>query len=857
MKSHLVFLTICFLLLVTSCNDSKNNEDIKLGASCSVAGMESCSSDSSEILVCKDSLWRTKKSCNINFGEYCRQNLEGSYSCKESDTDSTDHDENDSLPDSIYYQEDDDASDSTDDLENYDDSVSSDSDNDLNNISDDFEDINNDSDNPDNDSVPDNNNSTDDDNISPDNNHEIGETRNANCTGLPANASWNNVSSILQTWNGSEWVPSTAGTYNLTASSSECRYKCAADYRWENSECVSNIKTNVACSGLPTNAVWNSASTITQTWNGSNWIPSTIGSYNTEASTSECRYKCASGYIRENDSCINQRIASCKGLPANAVWNTIATITQTWNGSDWVPSTIGTYNETGSISECRYKCDTDYHWLWENSSCVSNTKTNVACSGIPANAVWNTASSITQTWNGSDWIPSATGSHNTASSSSECRFKCKTHYTWKDSICKADSQVVNCTNLPPHAIWNAVSTISQTWDGLDWTPDKTGIYDETSSTTECRYKCDSGYFWYNSSCVSPCDNNPCLHVTNSTGECTATSSSDYFCKCNTNYHWRGIEEGCTNKLTLGNICTNQKKCYDDSAEMTICPASGENFYGQDAQYAAQGTCTPQSFTVQTISSKNVVIDNNTGLMWQQTMPSEGYSWENAVSYCNNLTYAGYSDWRMPTPKEFLTIFDNSSYNLAVDETYFPNTHSSTTDTSVYWSTAIATDISTSLAWAISFEHGTIFSTTTTNKRGLVRCVRGNNLPNSIFTTSTINDETILTDISTGLIWQNNWVTGKTWEEALDYCEKLTYAGYSDWRMPNKNELASLIDYDKSDPASDLPDLPHNTNSTSTFPFLSSSSYNAQTEGAVCVDFKFGVVQGYVKSLSTLRVRCVR
>lgn len=597
MKRHLVFVTICFLLLITSCNDSKNNEDIKLGASCSVAGMESCSTDSSEILVCKDSLWRTKKSCNINFGEYCRQNPNGSYSCKESNTNNgndTDQDESNSLPDNTNYE--DNETDSTNDLENptYGDSFLNDLDNDFNNISDDFEDIDNDSNNSSDDSVPDNNNSTDDDNISPDNTHEIGETRSANCTGLPANASWNDVSSILQTWNGSEWVPSTAGTYNLIA-----------------------------------------------------------------------------------------------------------------------------------------------------------------------------------------------------------------------------------------------------------------------STSECIYKCDSGYFWNNFACVSPCDNNPCLHVTNSTGECTAISSSDYFCKCNTNYHWWGIEESCTNKLTLGNICTNQKKCYDDSAEMSICPAIGENFYGQDAQYAAQGTCTPQSFTVQTISSKNVVLDNNTGLMWQQTVPSEAYSWENAVNYCNNLTYAGYSDWRLPTPKEFLTIFDNNSYNLAVDETYFPNTHSSTTDTAGYWSTTIATDIST-LAWGTSFEYGTVFSSTTpTNKKGLVRCVRGNNLPNSIFVTSTINNETILTDISTGLIWQSHWVTDKTWEEALDYCEKLTYGGYSDWRLPDKNELASLINYDKSDPASDFPDLPHNTNSTSAFFFLSSSSYNAQPEGAVCVDFNFGVIYGCIKSLTTLRVRCVR
>ncbi|MDR2415072.1 MAG: hypothetical protein LBD75_00165, partial [Candidatus Peribacteria bacterium] len=37
------------------------------------------------------------------------------------------------------------------------------------------------------------------------------ETRTANCTGLPANASWNSVSSITQTGNGSMWMPSAEG----------------------------------------------------------------------------------------------------------------------------------------------------------------------------------------------------------------------------------------------------------------------------------------------------------------------------------------------------------------------------------------------------------------------------------------------------------------------------------------------------------------------------------------------------------------------------------------------------------------------------------------------------------------------
>ena len=87
----------------------------------------------------------------------------------------------------------------------------------------------------------------------------------------------------------------------------------------------------------------------------------------------------------------------------------------------------------------------------------------------------------------------------------------------------------------------------------------------------------------------------------------------------------------------------------------ICPVEGEDFFGQDAWYASLGKCAPQSFTVQTISNQKVVLDNNTGLMWQQTIPTDPYKWDGAVSYCNSLSYAGYSDWRLPTPQELLTI----------------------------------------------------------------------------------------------------------------------------------------------------------------------------------------------------------
>lgn len=118
-----------------------------------------------------------------------------------------------------------------------------------------------------------------------------------------------------------------------------------------------------------------------------------------------------------------------------------------------------------------------------------------------------------------------------------------------------------------------------------------------------------------------------------------------------------------------------------------------------------------------------------------------------------------------------------------------------------------------------------------------------------FNSATVNGDVIVTDTKTGLIWQKTYESGKTWEEALDYCEDLTYAGYSDWRLPDKNELASLVNYEKYNPASDFPDMPSQS-------FWSSSTYVVSTNHAWYVDFNSGDVSGSNKT-GTSYVRCVR
>ena len=66
----------------------------------------------------------------------------------------------------------------------------------------------------------------------------------------------------------------------------------------------------------------------------------------------------------------------------------------------------------------------------------------------------------------------------------------------------------------------------------------------------------------------------------------------------------------------------------------------------------------------------------------------------------------------------------------------------------------------------------------------------------------LSAETV-TDTETGMMWElADSANTMNWAEARDYCESLTTGEYSDWRLPNRKELQSIIDYGKYKPALD-------------------------------------------------------
>jgi len=68
---------------------------------------------------------------------------------------------------------------------------------------------------------------------------------------------------------------------------------------------------------------------------------------------------------------------------------------------------------------------------------------------------------------------------------------------------------------------------------------------------------------------------------------------------------------------------------------------------------------------------NIIVDHSTNLTWTKKDNGEGVIWNDALSYCNDLTLDSHSDWRLPNAKELHSIVDydrspNTTDSAAID-----------------------------------------------------------------------------------------------------------------------------------------------------------------------------------------------
>ena len=380
----------------------------------------------------------------------------------------------------------------------------------------------------------------------------------------------------------------------------------------------------------------------------------------------------------------------------------------------------------------------------------------------------------------------------------ECR---KVGGTWDESD-ETCYKIHDCDSKPENTTWNGWYRYTQYFEDGKWSGPVATEYNEEPG--ECHFICSiKNDFWDGTECKNRCDSDPCAEVEHSDGICTTTTPYIHYCGCLDGYTWNKEEcKEISAKLSLGNICTCQSECYLDVYQKEItCSAEGKDFFGQDAVYAALGTCVRKNYSIKEtgVENENIIVDKNLKLEWQQTIPAEIYTWQNAVNYCEDLEYGGYDDWRLPAPKELFAVIDICRCDPETTGNYFKETRT-------FWTSKLYAG-NPNQVWHGNFGSGDMFYDAVGKKRE-VRCVRGETIPEDTFIVSTVSGDEIVTDSATGLIWQKGHAAGKRWKEALEYCENLIYAGYSDWRLPNINELVSLANYDKHSPSSDFPDIPH-------------------------------------------------
>ncbi|MCP5499947.1 MAG: DUF1566 domain-containing protein [Leptospiraceae bacterium] len=265
------------------------------------------------------------------------------------------------------------------------------------------------------------------------------------------------------------------------------------------------------------------------------------------------------------------------------------------------------------------------------------------------------------------------------------------------------------------------------------------------------------------------------------------------------------------------VDTGLNTCYDDSVSITC----GSSHLGQDGDYSNIPHTRSYTGPTQhgTYTNDYITTDNTTGLVWKSceegksdpvcaTGTATSYNYANAITACANLNiansnagYAGRTDWHLPTMQELATLVDYSILDPSIDSGGFPNTTTAIKN----WSSTSHVGTPTN-AWFQNFSGGFSNNAAQTTATHKVRCVSGS-LP--VSQSFTDNGDGTIKHNNTGLTWQKcsrgqtnldcsgGTASTDTWVNALGYCESLTLGGYSDWRLPNLNELKSIIDYSVS------------------------------------------------------------
>jgi hypothetical protein len=149
-------------------------------------------------------------------------------------------------------------------------------------------------------------------------------------------------------------------------------------------------------------------------------------------------------------------------------------------------------------------------------------------------------------------------------------------------------------------------------------------------------------------------------------------------------------------------CTLSEDCSsDNSEEETVCADnSTDGFVKYDSSGTAISDCEVTSKAV-LIEDISLMVETKTTSTYKQTK-----NFSEAQSYCNDLTIAGFVDWRLPTVNDLESIVANRSKTDPNGNYYIPYIYENILDTTACNRFAYSDDsaLTSLLAW--SSESGT-------------------------------------------------------------------------------------------------------------------------------------------------------
>ncbi|MDO8319768.1 DUF1566 domain-containing protein [Rhodoferax sp.] len=342
----------------------------------------------------------------------------------------------------------------------------------------------------------------------------------------------------------------------------------------------------------------------------------------------------------------------------------------------------------------------------------------------------------------------------------------------------------------------------------------------------------------------------------STGKLTVTVCTEGLFEPNESLKLSWSSEGAAGGSTEGIIINDDVGGLNGTGSTALL--TGLTAFGRDT-HALTNASADGALGFSFDKAGTCVVDNVTGLSWQK-LPAQNKAYADLAAYVtsvNGLALCGYTDWRVPTANELLNLMDTSkTTGITANADYLGVAADAMAG--LFWSSEERAAIGAVDAWMVDADSNGVVSFGNKATARNVRLVRGGHPVNAACDNSDNRfvdhvDGTV-SDAHTGLMWKScpegysgntcNTGTVLSFGSVASVVTQLGKAnsaadkGYSDWRVPTRNELASLVNRVCSNPAIVGSVFP----ATESKPYITSSlSVNAPTTQVWSVDFADGNV----------------